>query len=150
MTQSDPLLRFYAVPEFTVTFDEPTRTLRLTSSVVSYECRTERLASIDRATALADFFDAFARLNCQIATGLPPGPRLELNRQLLDRQLAPLEVRLASDDIQKPDLRAEHKLAWMLSKADLEAIAVVNEHLVTFREVSNADYQQGVAVAVGK
>jgi hypothetical protein len=38
----------------------------------------------------------------------------------------------------------------MLSKADLEAIAVVNEHLVTFREVSNADYQQGVAVAVGK
>ncbi len=147
MGHKDAMLRFHAAPKFTTTFDEATNNLKLASDELSYDVDTEPLASPDRARVLVEFYNAFAELNCLTATGLPPGPRLVLNRELLDRQIAPLTVRLATDDLENPDLRSEHKLAWMLSKDDLDSIAVVNEQLVKFREVSNAEYHQAATSA---
>ncbi len=142
MGHKDVMLRSHAAPKFTTTFDEATNNLKLSSEALTYDVDTQPLASPDRARVLFEFYNAFAELNCLTATSLPPGPRLALNRELLDRQIAAVTVRLATDDLEKPDLRSEHKLAWLLSKDDLDAIAVVNEQLVKFREVSNAEYHQ--------
>jgi hypothetical protein len=145
MAHNDRTLRFAAAPEFKTQFDDATNRLTLASDELTYTVDTQTLESPERVRVLIEFLDGFAKLNCQLSTGLPPGPRMAVNRELLSRQLAPKGVQLASDDVEKPDLRSEHKLAWLLSKDDHDAIAVINEQLVKFDEVSNAEYQSGLA-----
>ena len=143
LAQQDADTRFWAAPEFDIQYDDGAGQLTLASAVLTYDIDTQPLKSEDRARVLVEFFDSFTKLNCLTNRRLP-GPRLAVNRELLSRQIAPTEIRFAFDDIDEPDLRSEHKLAWLLAKDDLDAIAVLNEQMVTFRAISNDEYHRNL------
>ncbi len=146
-TQEDPFLKFTGAPTFEERFDAATGTLDLTSDQLTYKLVTVPVANPQAMKQLKEFLDWFAQLHTLLEAGLPPDPRLKVNEALARRNLAPVQIELTSRDDEKPSLRAEHLVTWILSKQDQLRIDEVNEQLAVFKEVTNAEFQKGREVA---
>lgn len=144
--QQDPLLKFAADPDFLQTFDEEAGILTLESDPMTYRLATVPVKKAAAWKDLRNYFNGYAKLNCILASSMPPMPRLAVNEALEKRNVVPVEVNLkiAGDDGQK--LRAEHLFTWMLSKEDRARITLVGQQIVNFRDVSNREYR-GESVA---
>ena len=146
-TQRHPLLQFYADPKFDESFDTESGKLTLASSLTTYSAQTKAVTHAEVWTDLRNYFDAYAKLNCMLGSPLPPGPRLALNAAMEKHNVYPTEISLsipgnAITGDQDTELRAVHNFTWRLSKDDRARITLVGEQLVSFREVSNQEFQQ--------
>lgn len=140
--QDDPFLRFVGDPTFKEAFEPSTGELRLESDQLSYRLVTMPVASPEAMKELRAFLDAFAQLHTLLEAGLPPGPRLEVNKVLARRSVVPVEVELYSGPIEgEPSLRADHLITWILSKQDRAKIDLASAQLAEFDEVENAEFQ---------
>lgn len=141
-TQRNPLLVFAADPEFEESFDTESGVLTMTSEQMTYSLAT---LAVDRPEVwrdLRNYFNGYAKLNCILSSSMPPTPRLRVNEVLEKHNVVPLEVNLTLAGAEEPQLRAEHLFTWRLSKDDRARIALVGEQLVSFRDVSNAEFQK--------
>ncbi len=140
--QDEPFLRFTGDPSFDTTFDAATGELRMTSDQLSYRLVTMPVANREAMNQLRTFLDAFAQLHTLLEAGLPPAPRLLVNEELSNRSVVPIEVELFSGEItDKPSLRAEHIVSWILSKQDRQRIESAARQLTEFVEVENATFR---------
>lgn len=141
-TQQDPFLRFTGAPSFEESYDQITGELRLTSKHMTYRVITTPLEHPEIKQQLRQFLDGFAQLQTLLQSGLPAEPRMRVNEALYRHGVMPLEVELTSGDDEEPSLRAEHLVAWVLSKHDRLRIDGAMDQLTSFRKVSNAEFQQ--------
>lgn len=140
--QDDPFLRFVGDPTFDESFEASTGELRLQSDQLSYRLVTMPVKNAEGMKELRAFLDAFAQLHTLLEAGLPPGPRLEVNKVLARRSVVPVEVELYSGPIEgEPSLRADHLITWILSKQDRAKIDLASAQLAEFEEVENAEFQ---------
>ena len=137
-TSNVALIRFASKPEFDVSFDEETGKLEMLSKVWNYRVETERID----AAKLADYHEFaqwFTQLNA-LFRPLPPGIRMELNRELFERKLFPTRVQVEIKNGGKvvvrqesrhrliPKLPNEHRLTlekWKSQKDSLRLIPFV-------------------------
>ncbi len=141
-TQRNPLLTFAADPSFDEKFDAESGSLTLESQQMTYRLATLAVEHSDVWRDLRNYFDGYAKLNCILSSSMPPTPRLVVNAALEKHNVVPVEVNLSLEGDENPQLRAEHLYTWRLSKDDRARIALVGEQLVSFREVSNAEFQE--------
>ncbi len=142
-TQRDPLLVFAADPVFIEAFDMETGALSLKSEPMTYRLSTVAVERTEVWPALRDYFDEYAKLNCLLSSStMPPIPRLQVNNSLEKHNVVPEEVTLTIAGNDATRLRAEHVFTWRLSKDDRARISLVGEQLVSFRSVSNAEFQK--------
>lgn len=141
-TQRDPLLKFAADPEFDQLYDEESGVLTLESDPMTYRLATVPVERSEAWRDLRNYFDGFAKLNCILASSMPPMPRLAVNDALEKRNVVPVEVNLEIDGDEDQQLRAEHLFTWMLSKNDRARITLVGEQVVNFRDVSNKEFRR--------
>ena len=74
---------------------------------------------------------------------LPPGARLELNRQLAERQWIPTRIQLTVRNEEKSSqLRSEHTIAHQLSAEDLRHIAKLEDYRQRFRSVDLTEFRR--------
>ncbi|TWT48469.1 hypothetical protein [Botrimarina hoheduenensis] len=140
--QDDSFLRFVGDPKFEESFDASTGELRLVSDQLSYRLVTMPVANEEAMKELRSFLDAFSQLHTLLEAGLPPGPRMEVNRVLARRSVVPVEVELYSGEIDgEPSLRADHLVTWILSQQDRAKIDLANAQLAEFEEVDNAQFR---------
>lgn len=141
--QKDPFLRFAGDPAFDQRFDPATGELRMSSKQLSYRLVTMPVASREALRELRAFLDAYAQLHTLLDAGLPPAPRMLVNEALAEREVAPIEVELYRGPIDgEPELRAEHLVTWILSRADRHRIEEANRQVAEFREVENAEFSK--------
>ncbi|MCO6043739.1 hypothetical protein NG895_07450 [Aeoliella sp. ICT_H6.2] len=140
-TQRDPLLVFAADPKFDQLYDEETGVLTLESPSMTYRLATVPVERTEAWKDLRNYFDGYAKLNCILASSMPPMPRLAVNDALEKRNAVPVEVNLKISDDEDQQLRAEHLFTWMLSKDDRARITLVGEQIVNFRDISNKEFR---------
>jgi hypothetical protein len=139
----NPFLRFTGDPSFDQAFDADTGELRMTSKVMSYRLVTMPVASREAMKELRAFLDAYAQLHTLLEAGLPPAPRMLVNEALAEREVVPIEVELYEGPIDgEPQLRAEHLVTWILSRADRHRIEQANRQVAEFEEVENAEFSK--------
>lgn len=141
-TQQDPFLRFTGAPSFEESYDEVTGELRLASKHMTYRLITTPLEHPEMKLQLRQFLDGFAQLQTLLQSGLPAEPRIRVNEALYRHGVMPLEIELTSGDDEHPSLRAEHMVAWVLSKHDRLRIDGAMDQLTSFRKVSNEEFQR--------
>ena len=140
--QSDPFLRFTGAPMFEEQFNADTGELLLTSDQLSYRIVTVPLKHPEMRMPLRSFLDAYAQLHTLLEAGLPPEPRLRVNEVLFRHSVMPVEIQLTARDDEEPALRAEHVVAWVLSKQDRLRIDDAIDGLASYKKVTNAEFQQ--------
>ncbi|MCA9239760.1 MAG: hypothetical protein KDA37_06160 [Planctomycetales bacterium] len=143
----DPFLKFASAPAFTESFNKETGELQLLGDVMSYRVVTVPMEQPSANLAVRRFLDNFTKLQTLLETRLPPDPRLRVNEALFRHEALPVETRLYSRDQEEPSLRAEHIAVWLLSKNDRSKIDQTIDQMASFREVTNAEYRQGMTVA---
>ncbi|TWT88540.1 hypothetical protein Mal64_20230 [Pseudobythopirellula maris] len=148
--QKDPFLRFAGDPVFKEEFDAATGELRLTSDVLSYRLVTMPVADSAAMAELRGFLDAYAQLHTMLEAGVPPGPRLKVNEAITRRSVVPVEIELTDGDAEEPALKSKHRVTWILSKKDKQRIDLARDHLAEYREVSNAEFRDGIQTAARK
>lgn len=147
-TQREPLLVFAADPEFTESFDMESGALSLVSEQMTYRLSTVAVERMEVWPALRDYFDEYAKLNCLLSSStMSPFPRLQVNNSLEKHNVVPEEVILTLAGKDSTRLRAEHVFTWRLSKDDRARISLVGEQLVSFRNVSNAEFHKDSVAA---
>lgn len=140
-TQSDPLLRFAADPDFEEVFEQESGILEFHSPQISYRLATLPVEREEAWPDLRNYFNGYTKLNCMLSSSVPTMARLAVNESLEKHNVYPLEVNLKLVGDETTQLRAEHLFTWMLSKVDRSRIALVGEQLVSFRDVTNAEYR---------
>lgn len=141
--QEDPFLRFTGLPTFEEDFNEETGVLILASEPMTYRLVTVPMDHPEMKLPVRQFLDAFAQLQTLLNAGLPPEPRLKVNEALFRHEVMPVQVELTSRDEEKPALRAEHLMAWVLSKHDRSRIEESLDQMTSFREVTNEEFHRG-------
>lgn len=139
----DPFLRFTSSPTFTESYSAETGELELVGEQLTYRLVTVPLEHPEARVAVRTFLDGFTKLQTLLETSLPPDPRLRVNEALFLHKVLPVETRLYSRDQEKPSLRAEHLMAWLVSKPDKQRIDEALDQLASFREVTNKEYRRG-------
>lgn len=107
------------------------KTLRLESSVMSYQATLAPSPDTALITAYTRYVDWTARLNFVLyPRSNPPAPRLRLNAALVQHSAFPLTVRLELH--QKPALirEATHQFEWKLTSTDRRQIQQWEQSLV--------------------
>lgn len=151
----DPLLKFMANPQFTLDPAPPQGKLVMTSPLMSYRLKTERIKSPAALRQYIEFSDWYAQLNTMVNPGSPPPfARLEVNRQLSERGEMPLEVQLTISVHQQTGgnrevvLLSRHEVAWRLLGEDRQAIEQTADEMATFKQVTFNEFQsRGNALA---
>ena len=146
-SQADPLLKFAARPQFDQQVDESTSEVSFSSEFVTYRVLTQKAKTGDAAHQYRQFCDLSGRLNgLTNPGGLPPFPRLEVNRALDDSGRVPEEVHLniASRRFGGRPLtaRSEHHFHWKILESDNEKIAETAEFLTRLTKVGIQQYLQ--------
>jgi hypothetical protein len=139
--QTDPLLKFAAMPRFDQSLDASSGDLSFSSRLLNYQVKVAKTPSETAAAQFREFSDMYARLNAITHPGgLPPFPRLQVNEAVAKNASIPEEVRLSIPARRiggKPiDLRSEHRMQWRLLEGDRVRIQETGEFLVTFTPVS--------------
>ncbi len=143
------VLQFQLAPAFKEKYDAKQHLLTMASPVLSYEvkCATQETPGElgplpEIVVAYLNFTDAMARLNYLVnERALLPGPRLELNKGLRQRNMLPVEVTLHSSHQNGLHLRAEHRFDW---KLDHDARSMIHhwEKLMTARDVKKVSIEE--------
>lgn len=146
-SQADPLLKFSARPQFEQQLNESSREASFSSQFVTYRVVTETAKSEEIARQYREFCDLSGRLNGLVNPGgLPPFPRLEVNRALEESRKLPEEVHLniASRRFGGKPLtaRSEHRFHWRILEADQERISETAEYLTRLTKVGIQQYVQ--------
>ena len=146
-SQADPLLKFSARPQFEQQLNESTREASFNSQLVTYRVVTQKAKSEEIAHQYRQFCDLSGRLNGLVNPGgLPPFPRLEVNRALDESRQLPEEVHLniASRRFGGKPLtaRSEHHFYWRVLEADQARIAETAEYLTRLTKVGIQQYLQ--------
>lgn len=130
-----PLIRFAANPQFTNVAWRPTENrLTLQHDLMSYQVDVDSSCDATTSAKYRAFADWSARLNT-LRPGLPPGARLELNRQIAVREALPVVVRCQRRTTTAvEELVARHDFQNELSTADVEKVARYRKWLTDFEE----------------
>ena len=146
-SQADPLLKFAARPQFDQQVDEAAAEVSFNSEFVTYRVVTQKPKGADVSRQYRQFCDLSGRLNgLTNPGGLPPFPRLEVNRALELGARIPEQVHLniASRRFGGKPLtaRSEHHFHWKILEADNEKIAETGEYLTRLTKVGIQQYLQ--------
>ncbi len=138
-------------PKFDVSFDDASGVLLLQSPKITYRATGTELADSSIAQRYREFTDWYARLNSMRPPNPPHFARLELNRELATRGLMPTEIeRTVSLGrlFEKPQTaKSNHVIGMAISGTDRRRIDEAGGYLVSFTEVTLADYMQVNRVA---
>jgi hypothetical protein len=140
-------LKFQLKPEFAVREETAAKRLWLSSPKFRYEIEGFQPPEPAVVEAYLKYADAIAELNAVLHPhAVLPGPRLELNRELRQRQLLPITVRRTIEADRKVDLRADHEWKWSLGDYDRQKIAYWDGELrkPTLRRLTFKQLQQEV------
>ena len=153
--ESEPLLYFACNPKFATEIDETSKTIDLTSSLLSYKIQAESPKANFQGcvSRYQDFADWSSRLSAMRAGNLhlPPFARIEANRLVAQKGWIPAEVtRTTVSRSKKLELRAKHTIHWMVPDPDRRRIAKVSTELIDFKPVPYAQYAQDNTVASTK
>jgi hypothetical protein len=129
-----PTVRFAAEPVYTGRkWDPQGQRLQLTHDLISYEAKLDTSVDPDQAARYRIFADWSARLNT-IAPGLPPGARLELNREIAMRESVPVQVvcqRTISEG-ERIQLTSTHRFRDHLTTSETNQVARIRQWLREF------------------
>jgi hypothetical protein len=134
-------------PKFQADMNAKSGELLLVSDALTYRLGTIKPESPEVVQQYREFSDWYARLNAMTTPGvIPPFARLVVNEELAGRGLIPERVQLTipprvSTVGREIMLRSEHHVTWRLIPKDFDDIAVTAQQLVTFSEVSFAEYR---------
>jgi hypothetical protein len=136
---------------FRVETDDSEEAVTVTSDHVTYTAigmPAEQLGADDRYREFADWY---ARLNAMRPGNLPPFGRLELNRELANRQWLPKEITrtLVIDKLlrKRQEVSSKHIVAWQLTNTDRRRIQDVAGYQAVFRKVPFDEYLKPETVA---
>ncbi len=144
--KSDELLKFAAEPKFDTHLDEKSGELVFASAYMTYQVATQKSELPTAVKQYQEFSDVSARLNTIINRGsMPPFPRLEVNKTLINANLLPRQVQLTILPRQhltgkSINVRSEHQFFWRLVDADRQRIDQTASSLVTFTPVKLDEY----------
>jgi hypothetical protein len=136
---------FLFEPKFEVGFDDETQELSLSSDRMTYKVKGEKPNDQNAMQAYRGFIDWYVRLNAVDPRKMPPFARLELNRELTERQIIPTEVkfsfRVSESALSRTmEMRSVHHVVWQISQRDRDRIDTVRHQWVTFEEVDRETY----------
>lgn len=152
----DPLMRWAAGPDFSTALSEEGGKTVLAGPRVRYEVRHDRAPADGLAEEYRRFADAAVLVKALVHPGgLPPFPRLAINRQLAAVGAIPAAVRLEIEPRlgrlggRPTVMRSEHRAlpSWVAS--DFKRVAAAEERLSLAEEVDLASYA-GTPRAAGK
>ncbi len=143
----DRLVRWAGGPDFTTGFTEDEGHLELAGPRVRYAIAFEEAPSRDAAETYRRFADTAILLKALLQPGgIPPFPRLAVNRRLEVVGALPVEVSLEIDPrlsrlAARPSrLRCVHESHPRLLSGDLERIESAKAHVATARQVDLAEF----------
>lgn len=137
MKTTSDLFEFAKAPVFEVNFIDAVGELRLNSKVLNYRATgvKPKVAGAEREYRI--FADHSARLDA-MQPGLPPFPRMELNRELEAKGLVPAEIERKIKAVGKffgtreETVRSTHSFNWAISEQDRHRIVEADDQLVNF------------------
>jgi hypothetical protein len=135
--QDDPYVRFLGQPEFSEGEAAEGESVVLTSKHMTYRVRAAKAGDDEALAAYRQFSDWYARFNTR--GGVLPFPRLAVNEALYRQKLIPTQVELQIPG-RGVELRAEHRMKWLLSKQDRQRIEGAQEQLGSFRQVPPEEF----------
>lgn len=143
----DRLVRWAGGPDFTSGFTEEEGHLELAGPRVRYAVAFEEAPSRDAAETYRRFADTAILLKALLHPGgIPPFPRLAVNRRLEAAAALPAEVSLEIDPklsqlaARPARLRCVHQPHPRLLSGDLERIEEAKAHVATARQVDLAEF----------
>ncbi|MFM8733973.1 MAG: hypothetical protein ACKOC8_02075 [Pirellulales bacterium] len=143
----DRLVRWAGGPDFTTGFTEDEGRLELAGPRVRYAVAFEEAPSREAAETYRRFADMAILLKALLQPGgIPPFPRLAVNRRLEEAGALPAEVSLEIDPklsrlaARPARLRCVHQTHPRLLSGDLERIEQARAHLATARHVDLAEF----------
>lgn len=143
----DRLVRWAGGPDFTTGFTEDEGHLELTGPRVRYAVAFDEAPTRDAAATYRQFADTAILLKALMQPGgIPPFPRLAVNRRLDAAGALPAEVSLEIDPklsrlAARPSrLRCVHQSHPRLLSGDFERIEEAKAHVVTARQVEMAEF----------
>lgn len=146
--QQRGLFAFCAEPKFAVVATpveengQMLTELRLSAKPLTYVVKGQKPEHADSVKAYRQFADWCARLNAAMPGNLPPAARLELNEQLAENELLPLEItRTIPGTTKSKIVRSQHRVNWALSDKDQKNIGRAGDMMATFEAVSFNNYR---------
>jgi hypothetical protein len=155
----DALFSFAARPDFAISSEEVRENgqdlvkLSLVGKPLEYHAVGRRPERLEAVRSFRYFVDFMARLNSQRPGNLPAGARLELNKQLAERELLPVEITRTippSNPLtgKRIEVRSHHLVSWALSGEDRKRIDRAGTYLAEFRPVGFEEYRRATAQPV--
>jgi hypothetical protein len=138
--ESDKLFHFAAHPKFDVKFSPEAKELALRSDIMTYIVKCAKAESAGAARTYQEFADWSARLNALRPGNLPPFARIELSREIAQRDFVPAEITRtivvpATLRNRKQELLTRHHVNWILSSTDHARIQRVAQQIGDFKTV---------------
>ncbi len=151
-TQSDPVVRFAADPQFEQAYvesaDGKEGELTLDSDVLKYRIVTLKAKDRSHLKRYREFSDWNAQLTTMLNVGsTPPFPRLALNAAVAEQESLASEVHLTipaqwPHNKQDVSIHAFYRVHWRLSTEDRQLIDRADSDLVTFKSVDFTEYRR--------
>jgi hypothetical protein len=143
--QTDPLLKFAAVPRFEQTLDGATGEMVFASQFINYRIAARKADNEAIAREYYEFSNSYAMLNALTNPGsTPPFARMAINEALFKTGSLPEKVQVTVASKQrfgKPTvMRSEHAMHWRLLESDLQKISEADEFLVSFTPLPLESY----------
>lgn len=146
-SSDDRLIRWAGGPDFVSGFKQTSQGIELVGPRVKYEVAYEEAPTKEAAGTYRRFADTAILLKALLHPGgIPPFPRLAVNRRLEDAGAIPAEVtleidsRLAPLDARTERLRCVHKQHPRLLAGDLDRIEEAKSHIATAEAVDLATF----------
>lgn len=144
--ESDRLFHFAAHPKFDVKFSAEAKELALRSDIMTYVVKCAKEETPGAARTYQEFADWSARLNSlRPGKNLPPFARMELDRELAQRNLMPAEIArtiviAGTLRNRKEEVLTRHHINWILSSKDHDRIQRVAQQIGDFKTVSFQEF----------
>jgi len=137
-------IQFQLDPDFQVSTVDNEQNISFDAPVLAYHVESTEAPNQDVAAAFQKYADWAAQLNYILhSQSLLPAPRMEVNRELRERQRLPVRVKLYLKDDFETVLTAEHTIQWKLGPQDRSRIqdwqALMRDPQIQF--VSFQEYQ---------
>lgn len=149
----DRLIRWAGGPDFTSGLTEKDRTIELAGPRVRYAVTHDAAPSPGAAAAYRQFADSAVLLRALLHPGgVPPFPRLAINREIEEARGIPTEVTLEIEPRLGPlggrgdRLRSVHKLHPRLLGSDIERIEAAESQAAAAEAVELAAFVEGEAI----
>ena len=129
---------------------EPNK-LRVGDELLAYEATMQPAKDASMAAQYADFADWSSRLNAVLPPRFPPYVRMELNRQIAERELLPEAIyRIAKHNGHTTIFRSQLLAIGLLSTEDMGRVQMVGEMLQKCKEVSIDEFFSSQAALLDK